>query len=80
MTNLGKNLKIIMAYRDMGVKDLAALSNLTTFTIYSLIKGEHFPQGGTLNKMATALRVTPVDLLRTDLVKLGDINGRPEEI
>lgn len=76
MNQFRTNLKVLMAYRDMSVSELASLANVTKPTIYFILQGKHLPHGGTINRMATALNVGPAELFRTDLVNLREIHGR----
>lgn len=76
MKQLSTNLKILMAYRGISVGELANTSKITKPTIYFILQGKHFPHGGTITKIAETLKVGPADLFRTDLINLGDSNGR----
>lgn len=65
------NLKVIMAYRGIGVTQLSDISGVSSITIYNLIAGKHSPQGRTLEKISKALGVEMSDFYKADLVNLG---------
>ncbi len=55
-------VKAMLGVRGLSLRDLAVLSELGEATMYRIINGAEF-NSKTLGKLATALDVSPVDLL-----------------
>lgn len=54
---IGKRIKLQREYKDLSVRELAELSNMTSSTIYRIEQGLHNPRIENVENLARALKL-----------------------
>ena len=62
-----KMLKILIAKRQLTITELAKMAGISTDLICKVLAGKRKPNLSTIGKLATALEVDPIELLKDEV-------------